>query len=124
MGGFEESFSQENFGETFTKLGNSFESAESNIVKLAECFQHIADDAEKRNMVPKEVMHIEGLINTEKIKIALIIGKDPSKINMFFEFPPEIRFEYVKMVLNGEIQSSFLSITYGANFDYVFVSKY
>jgi len=72
------------------------------------CFQYIVANAEKRNMVPKEVMHIEGLINTEKIKIALIIGKDPSKINMFFEFPPEIRFEYVKMVLSSEIQSSFL----------------
>ena len=34
LGGCEESFSQVNFSETFTKLGNSFESARSNIIKL------------------------------------------------------------------------------------------
>jgi len=40
-------------------------------------------------MVSKEVMQIEDLTNSEKIKIAVKIGKSSSKTNMFFEFPLE-----------------------------------
>ena len=47
--------------------------------------QHKADDAKKRNMIPKEVMQIEGLINTEKRKAVVEIGKDSSKTNKLFD---------------------------------------
>ena len=69
------------------KLGKKFvENVGNNIAKLVECSQKIVENVENRNIVTKEVIQIECLTNTEKIKAIVITDKDSSKTNILFEF--------------------------------------
>lgn len=102
-GGISEDMVNDNFAETMAKLGNYFEESNNNVAKLVGCFQFMADDAQRKLKISEELMKIEGLSDSERIRATMIISQDSTKTNGFFTFATHMRIQYVKMVLNGEI---------------------
>ncbi|KAK9167235.1 hypothetical protein Scep_002426 [Stephania cephalantha] len=69
------------------------------IRKLAKCFQHGSDCADRRMIVHQEVPKIDGLSQEEVIKAGRKIALDPLEIDYFFSLQEEFKKFYVLSLL-------------------------
>ncbi|WCJ29085.1 hypothetical protein M5689_010744 [Euphorbia peplus] len=75
------------------------EMASGHIGRLANCFQHESDSAERMMKVISEVMKIEGLTPTEVITIAKKISLNPLEVDFFFSLPDDYKYAYAQGLL-------------------------
>ncbi|KAJ0975592.1 hypothetical protein J5N97_017557 [Dioscorea zingiberensis] len=71
------------------------------VARLASCFQFLSDDADAKKKVFGELLKLEGLTQSERIKVGGILVQDTSKVSYFFSLPDDCKEEYVRMILDG-----------------------
>ena len=74
----------ESIAQSICSMGGMFGTASDNIAKLAGCFQFMADDANRKDGVSKEIEKIQGLSMLDRIKAGAVISGDTNKTNFFF----------------------------------------
>ena len=71
----------ETFFKNIAKLGEIYEGAKEEIGKLANCFQHLADNVKRKMQVYDVIAVIESLTNEDALKASAIISTDVDKTN-------------------------------------------
>ncbi|XP_048500636.1 uncharacterized protein At2g29880-like isoform X2 [Beta vulgaris subsp. vulgaris] len=88
------------FSTKLEKISDVMEAASEHIGRLANCFQHESDSAERRMKVTNEVMKMEGLTPTDVILVSKKIALNPLEVDFFFSLPDEdYKYAYVQGLL-------------------------
>ncbi|KAJ0979217.1 hypothetical protein J5N97_014691 [Dioscorea zingiberensis] len=82
-------------------IGSWIESFGEHVARLASCFQFLSDDADAKKKVFGELLKLEGLTQSEMIKVGGILVQDTSKVSYFFSLPDDCKEEYVRLILDG-----------------------
>ncbi|KAJ0981961.1 hypothetical protein J5N97_010216 [Dioscorea zingiberensis] len=82
-------------------IGSWVESSGDYVPSLARFFQFLSDDVDAKKKVFGELLKLEGLTQSERIKVGGIIVSDTSKVSYFFSFPDDCKEEYVRLILDG-----------------------
>ncbi|XP_074299547.1 uncharacterized protein LOC141630674 [Silene latifolia] len=90
------------FSGHLNKMTNVMETAGEHIRRLANCFKHESETADRRMQVILEVMKIEGLTRAEVILASKKIATDPLDVDFFFSLPDDYRSAYVHGLLIPE----------------------
>ncbi|KAJ0975111.1 hypothetical protein J5N97_017076 [Dioscorea zingiberensis] len=77
-------------------IGSWIESSGEHVARLASCFQFLSDDADAKRKVFGELLKLEGLTKSERIKVGGILVQDTSKVAYFFSLPDDCKEEYVR----------------------------
>uniref|UniRef100_A0A803QHQ2 Myb/SANT-like domain-containing protein n=1 Tax=Cannabis sativa TaxID=3483 RepID=A0A803QHQ2_CANSA len=65
-------------------------SASNSIRKLADCFQHEADSAARRMNLYEEIKKVDGLTNSQRLKIGKLLVSNQPHIDYFFTLEEEL----------------------------------
>ncbi|KAJ0962926.1 hypothetical protein J5N97_028048 [Dioscorea zingiberensis] len=99
------SFSQDGgtdeINSNISSMASWVESSGEHISRLASCFQFLSDDADAKKKVFGELLKIEGLTQSERIKVGAILVSDTSRVSYFFSLPDACKEEYARLVLDG-----------------------
>ncbi|XP_038973988.1 uncharacterized protein LOC120105506 [Phoenix dactylifera] len=87
-----------------TKVVGMMAAAGDHIEKLAQCFKHESETADRRMTVVSEVMKVQGLSQSEILKVGKKIAMDPLETDYFFSLPDDYRRAYV-LTLCSEFQN-------------------
>lgn len=71
------------FSSKLEKMSGVMETASGHIGRLASCFQHESDSAERRMRVTSEVMKIQGLSDPQVLMVSKKIALNPLKLTFF-----------------------------------------
>ena len=93
----------ETFRKKIAKLGEIYEGAKEEIGKLANCFQHLADNVKRKMQVYDVITVLEGLTGEDALKAGAIISTNVDKTNYFFSIPDRIKKLYVQSLLGGSM---------------------
>ncbi|KAK9705291.1 hypothetical protein RND81_07G045700 [Saponaria officinalis] len=72
------------FSSTLDKISNVMEAAGEHMGRLANCFKHESESAERRMQVTSEIMKIEGLNPAQVISASKQIVTNPLDVDFFF----------------------------------------
>ncbi|KAK1394617.1 hypothetical protein POM88_013673 [Heracleum sosnowskyi] len=90
------------FSTKIEKISGVMETASEHIGRLACCFQHESDSAEKRMQVTTEVMKIGQLTPTQVLLASKKIALNPLEVDFFFSLPDDYKYAYVQGLLIPE----------------------
>ncbi|CAO2836033.1 unnamed protein product [Amaranthus hypochondriacus] len=90
------------FSTKLGKIGDVMEAATKHIGRLADCFQHESDSANRRMSVTSEIMNMEGLSSADVILASKKIALNPLEVDFFFSLPSDLKFVYVQALLLPE----------------------
>ncbi|XP_074300362.1 uncharacterized protein LOC141631614 [Silene latifolia] len=82
------------FSSTLDKMSNVMEAAGEHMGRLANCFKHESESADRRMQVTSEIMKIAQVISASKQ-----IGTNPLEVDFFFSLPDDFKFAYVQGLL-------------------------
>ncbi|XVF58897.1 hypothetical protein PTKIN_Ptkin07bG0103000 [Pterospermum kingtungense] len=91
------------FVENMAKLGEVCEGAKQEISKLANCFQHLVDNAKKKMQVYDVIAAIESLTKEDALRAGAILATNVDKTNFLFSIPDDMKKAYVQGLLNGSM---------------------
>lgn len=74
------------------------ETASEHIGRLASCFQHESDSAERSMQLTTEVMKIGGL-SPQVLMVSKKIALNPLEVDFFFSLPDDYKYTYVQGLL-------------------------
>uniref|UniRef100_A0A803MUY3 Uncharacterized protein n=1 Tax=Chenopodium quinoa TaxID=63459 RepID=A0A803MUY3_CHEQI len=75
------------------------EGASEHIGRLACCFQHESNAAERRVKVTSEIMKMEGLSPNEVLTVSKKIALNPLEVDFFFSLPDDYKYAYVQVLM-------------------------
>ncbi|KAL2935859.1 Hydrogen cyanide synthase subunit HcnC [Bienertia sinuspersici] len=84
------------FSTKLAKISDVMEGASEHIGRLANCFQHVSNSAERRMKVTGEIMKMEGLTPNEVIMVSKKIALNPLEVDFLFSLPEDYKFAYVQ----------------------------
>ncbi|KAK1368766.1 hypothetical protein POM88_034858 [Heracleum sosnowskyi] len=87
------------FSSKLEKMSGVMENASEHIGRLASCFKHESESAERRMQVTSQVMKIEGLTATQVLLASKKIALNPLEVDFFFGLPDDYRYAYVQGLL-------------------------
>ncbi|KAK9671817.1 hypothetical protein RND81_12G056400 [Saponaria officinalis] len=87
------------FSTKLDKMSDVMEAAGEHIGRLANCFKHESESAERRMQVTSEVMKIEGLTPAEVLFASKKIAINPLEVDFFFSLPSDFKYAYVQGLL-------------------------
>ncbi|XVF70030.1 hypothetical protein PTKIN_Ptkin11bG0128500 [Pterospermum kingtungense] len=91
------------FVENMAKLGEVCEGAKQEISKLANCFQHLADNAKRKMQVYDVIAAIEGLSKEDALRVGAILATNVDKTNFLLSILDDMNKAYVQGLLNGSM---------------------
>ncbi|KAL8109184.1 hypothetical protein AgCh_025324 [Apium graveolens] len=94
------------FSSKLEKLSSVMEIASEHIGRLASCFQHESDSAERKMKVTLEVMKIGGVTTTQVLLASMKIALNPLGFNFFFILPDDYRYAHVQGLLLQDQQNN------------------
>ncbi|XP_050215276.1 uncharacterized protein LOC126666303 [Mercurialis annua] len=89
----------QSFTSQMTKLEGIFQGAGGHISKLADCFQHEQDAAERRMKIYEELKKIKDISEIQRLTVARKLVKCPFETDFFFSLDDEARSTYVLALL-------------------------
>ncbi|KAK1394659.1 hypothetical protein POM88_013715 [Heracleum sosnowskyi] len=87
------------FSSKIEKISGVMETASENIGRLASCFQHESDSAERRMQVTTEVMKTGQLTPIQVLLASKKIALNPLEVDFFFSLPDDYKYAYVQGLL-------------------------
>ncbi|KAK9690983.1 hypothetical protein RND81_09G168800 [Saponaria officinalis] len=87
------------FSTKLGKMSDVMEAAGEHIGRLANCFKHESESADRRMKVTSEVMKIEGLTPAEVLCASKKIATNPLEVDFFFSLPDDFKHAYVQGLL-------------------------
>ncbi|XP_038972470.1 uncharacterized protein LOC120104783 [Phoenix dactylifera] len=87
-----------------TKVVSMMAAAGDHIEKLTQCFKHESETADRRMTVVSEMMKVQGLSQSEILKVGRKIAMDLLETDYCFSLPDDYRRAYV-LTLCSEFQS-------------------
>ncbi|KAM3708278.1 hypothetical protein ACB098_02G086300 [Castanea mollissima] len=85
--------------ETMKDFGKKYEETNGHMATIASCFKIESEEAERRMKVFNELLKIEGLSISERIKAGELLTADTRKCDFFYSLPGDVRYDYVIQVL-------------------------
>uniref|UniRef100_A0A803P5U9 Myb/SANT-like domain-containing protein n=1 Tax=Cannabis sativa TaxID=3483 RepID=A0A803P5U9_CANSA len=70
-------------------------SASDSIRKLADCFQHEADSVPRRMNLYEEIKKVDGLTNSQRLKIGKLLISNQPHIDYFFTLEEEFKLDFL-----------------------------
>ena len=90
------------FQSTVQAIGNLVENASNNLGRLADCFQHLASDAEAKKQVASAIKKLGGFTQRQRVRCGSVITRDADKVNYFFTLTEDEQKEYLDIILDGD----------------------
>ncbi|KMS99982.1 hypothetical protein BVRB_1g018220 isoform B [Beta vulgaris subsp. vulgaris] len=87
------------FSTKIGKISDVMEAATEHIGRLANCFQHESDSADRRMKLTTEIMKMEGLSPSEVLLASKKIALNPLEVDFFFSLPENFKYAYVQGLL-------------------------
>ncbi|KAL4604293.1 hypothetical protein ACB092_10G182900 [Castanea dentata] len=85
--------------ETMKDFGKKYEETNGHMATIASCFKIESEEAERRMKVFNELLKIEGLSISKRIKVGELLTADTRKCAFFYSLPGDVRYDYVIQVL-------------------------
>ncbi|KAM3688939.1 hypothetical protein ACJW31_09G008700 [Castanea mollissima] len=85
--------------ETMKDFGMKYEETNGHTATIASCFEIELEEAKRRMKVFNELLKIEGLSISERIKAGELLTADTRKCDFFYSLPGDVRYDYVIQVL-------------------------
>ncbi|KAL2938169.1 hypothetical protein RDABS01_021618 [Bienertia sinuspersici] len=90
------------FSTKIGKISDVMEAATEHIGRLANCFQHESDSADRRMKLTTEIMQMEGLTPSQVLYVSKTIALNPLEVDFFFSLPENYKYTYVQSLLLPE----------------------
>ncbi|KAK9665979.1 hypothetical protein RND81_14G150900 [Saponaria officinalis] len=87
------------FSTRLDKMSDVMQAAGEHIGKLANCFKHESESADRRMQVTSEIMKMEGLTQAEVLFASKKIATNPLEVDFFFSLPEDFKYTYVQGLL-------------------------
>ncbi|KAL2893687.1 hypothetical protein RDABS01_009596 [Bienertia sinuspersici] len=87
------------FSTKIRKISDVMEAATEHIGRLANCFQHESDSADRRMNLTTEIMQMEGLTPSQVLYVSKTIALNPLEVDFFFSLPENYKHTYVQSLL-------------------------
>ena len=80
-------------------FGKKYEETNGHMATIASCFKIESKEAERRMKVFNELLKIEELTISERIKAGELLTADTRQCDYFYSLPGDVRYDYVIQVL-------------------------